>query len=227
MWLLAEPIIHIVFMLLLFTFIRMRTVSGIDTGAWLLSGMMCFFMFKRAGTQARNALTANQQLFAYRQVKPVDTVLVRAAMEGFLTVLITLILGAGVLLFNIDVLPDDPLNIFAAFFGSWLIGLGYGLIMSAATGLVSELGKVLDIIMMPLYMISGVIFPLSILPVQYRQWLLLNPLAHSVEAARSGISSYYHVIPELDIAYIYEFALGAIFLGLALHRRFETKLVTR
>lgn len=226
-WLLVEPLVHIVFMILVFTFIRMRAVGGIDTGAWLIIGLMSFFMFKRAGTQARNALKANSTLFNYRQVKPVDTVLIRAFLEGFLSLLITLIVATGAVFFDIDVMPDDPLTVFAAFFGLWLIGLGYGLVVSVITELVSELGKVLDIAMTPLYMVSGVIFPLSSLPVSFREWLLLNPLAHGVEAARMGVSSFYHVIPELDMAYLYEFGLGSIFLGLALHRHFETKLIMR
>lgn len=226
-WLLVEPVIHIVFMLLMFTFIRMREVGGIETGAWLIAGLMSFTMFKRVGGQSRNALKANSSLFAYRQVKPVDTVLVRAFLEGFLTIVITLIVGAGAAFFNIDVLPDDPLTVFTAFFGLWLVGLGYGLVLSVITELVSELGKIIDIAMTPLYLVSGVIFPLSSLPASFREWLLLNPLAHGVEATRMGISSYYHVMPELDVAYLYEFGLGSIFLGLALHRYFETKLIMR
>jgi len=226
-WLLLEPVIQIVFMILLFTFIRMREVNGIETGAWLIAGLMSFTMFRRTGTQARNALNANGSLFTYRQVKPVDTVLVRACLEGFLSLLITLIVSVGALFFNIDVLPYDPLTVFVAFFGLWLIGLGYGLVLSVITELVSELGKIIDIAMTPLYLVSGVIFPLSSLPASFREWLLINPLAHGVEAARVGISPYYHAMPELDIAYLYEFGLTSIFLGLALHRHFATKLIMR
>lgn len=226
-WLLLEPVIHMAFMSLLFTLIRMRSVGGIDTVSWLIAGMMSFFMFKRAGTQARNALSANLTLFAYRQVRPVDTVLVRAVLEGFLMTLITLIVSAGALLFSANILPDDPLGVFSAFFSLWLHGLGYGLIMSVVSKLIPEAGKILDIIMGPLYMVSGVIFPLASVPPPYREWLLFNPLAHGVEAARLGVSSFYHAVPELDMLYCYEFALASIFLGLALHRRFETKLVTQ
>ncbi|MDD5275415.1 MAG: ABC transporter permease [Methylovulum sp.] len=226
-WLLVEPVIHIAFMIVIFTVVRMRAVGGIETGAWLIAGLMSFFMFKRAGTQARNALNANSTLFAYRQVKPVDTVLMRALLEGFLSIIITVIVCIGALFFNINVAPDDPLTVFVAFFGLWLIGIGYGLILSVITTLVSEIGKVIDIAMTPIYMVSGVIFPLANLPVSFRKVLLLNPLAHGVEAARMGVSSYYHVIPELDIAYLYECGLGSIFLGLALHRYFETKLIMR
>jgi len=57
-------------------------------------GLLAFFMFRRTATQTRNAVSSNQALFAYRQVKPVDPVLVRAGLEGFLMVVIMVILSA-------------------------------------------------------------------------------------------------------------------------------------
>src|SRR3546814_13590799 len=81
--------------------------------------------------------------------------------------------------------------------------------------------------MMPLYFISGVMFPLASIPEPYREWLLLNPIAHGLEEARSGFAPYYHAAPGVSISYIYEFAFISIFIGLLLHRRFALRMVTR
>lgn len=225
-WLLAEPVFHITYMLLIFTVIRVRTVGGIDTTVWLMVGMLAFFMFRRTGTQVTSAIGANLALFTYRQVKPVDTALVRGGLEGILMIVIAGILLAGAALFGHAVLPADPLAVLEAFFGLWLVGLGFGLVTSVASELVPELGRVINFVMMPLFMISGVIFPITAVPQPYRDWLLLNPVAHGLEAARLGFAPYYHAVPELSIAYLYGFALVSIFLGLALHRRFALRLVT-
>jgi capsular polysaccharide transport system permease protein len=225
LWLLLEPIINIVFLLFMFAFMRMRVVGGIDTGVWIMVGMTSYFMFKRAANQAKTAITANQALFSYRQVKPIDTVLVRASLEGVLMIIIALILAAGGALFGLDLIPADPIVLLTAFLGMWLMGLGFGLIASVAINLIPELGKILDILMMPLYLVSGVMFPLSSLPPSIREWLMLNPLVHGVEAARQAMSSNYHALPELNMNYLYEFAIVIIFLGLALHNRFALKLV--
>jgi capsular polysaccharide transport system permease protein len=101
------------------------------------------------------------------------------------------------------------------------------LVTSVLIELVPELGRVLKLVMMPLMILSGVIIPLSAVPQPYRDWLLLNPVAHGLEAARLGFAPYYHAVPELSVAYIYQFALVSIFLGLALHRRFAMRLVTK
>lgn len=226
-WLLLEPLVHIVFMLLIFAVIRMKTVGGIDTTIWLMVGLLAFFMFRRTTTQTQNAVASNQGLFTYRQVKPVDTAFVRAVLEGFIAILVAIIIFVGAALFGISTLPDDPLAVLESFFALWLLGMGLGLMASVATEMIAELGKVIGFVMAPLYFASGVIFSISSVPQPYRDWLLFNPVAHGVEAARLGFSSYYHPFPGLNIAYVFGFALCTIFLGLALHIRFAARLTAR
>ncbi len=227
LWLLLEPVVHVVFLMTVFAVIRMRVVGGVDVAIWLMIGLLAFFMFKRTAVQTQNAVNANHALFAYRQVQPVDTVLVRAALEGFLMVLVASILFGGTGLFGLGIVPADPLSVLQAFTGLWLMGLGFGLMASVAIELVPELGKFLALTMAPLYFLSGVIFPIADVPLPYRDWLLLNPVAHGVEAARLGFTPYYHAAPGLSLAYTYAFALLGIFLGLALHVRFAARLIAK
>ena len=226
-WLLGEPVFHVAYLVLIFTGIRVTSVGGIDATIWIMVGMLAYFLFQRTATQVMNAISANQALFAYRQVKPADTVLVRGMLEGFLMAIISVILLAGAALLGHSVVPADPLAVLEAFLGLWLIGMGFGLVTSVASELVPELGRLIKLIMMPLYMLSGVIFPISSVPLPYRDWLLLNPVAHGLEAVRLGFAPYYHAVPGLSISYIYAFALVSVFLGLALHRRFALRLVTQ
>jgi capsular polysaccharide transport system permease protein len=226
-WLLAEPDFHVSYMLLIYTVIRVRIIGGIDTAIWLITGMLAFFMFRRTGMQVTKAIKANHALFSYRQVKPIDAVLVRGALEGYLMVLVACILLGGTALFGHSVIPADPLSVYEAFFGLWLMGMGFGLVGSVTSEIIPEFGKVIDFIMRPLYLLSGVILPLSSIPLPYQEWLMFNPLAHGLEAVRLGFSSNYHAVPELNISYLYGFSLVSIFLGLALHNRFSMRMVTQ
>lgn len=226
-WLLFEPVFHVSYLIVIYTVIRMRTVGGIDVVIWLIAGMLGFFMFRRTGNQASNGVGANRALFAYRQVKPVDAVLVRGVLEGVLMSAVAFILLAGAALFGHDAWPEAPLSVFEAFFGLWLLGIGFGLIMSVVSELLPEVGRIISLVMKPLYFISGVMVPLLSIPQPYRAWLLLNPIAHGIEGLRLGFSPYYHAVPELDIGYLYFSALVLIVLGLALHRQFATRLVTQ
>lgn len=226
-WMLAEPMFHIMLLVFIFTIVRVRTIGGIDTTVWVMVGLLAFFLFRRTGTQVTNAIDANRALFTYRQVKPVDTALVRAVLEALLMIVISFLLIAVAGLLGHIQAPDDPLMVMGALGGLWLFALGFGLIVSVISDLVPELGHVVKLVMTPLYFISGVIYPVSAMPQPYRDILLMNPITHGLEAARSGFSLYYHVIPELSVSYLYGSALFSMFLGLALHRRYALRLVTQ
>lgn len=227
LWLLLEPVIYIVSLMVIFTVIRMHAVGGIDSAVWVMVGMLAFFMFNRTATRSMNAINANRALFTYRQVKPVDTVLVRVSLEGFLMILVTIILFAGAGLSGLAINPVDPLVVLEAFFGLWIVGAAFGLIASVAIELIPEAAKVIEFLSKPVYFLSGAIFPIAMVPPPYREWLLLNPVAHGLEAARLGFAPHYHAVPELSVTYLYGFGLTALFLGFALHHRFARKLVTQ
>ncbi|HVW64193.1 MAG TPA: ABC transporter permease [Nitrosospira sp.] len=226
-WLLLEPVIHIASLMVVFTLFRMRTVGGIDTAVWLMVGMLAFFMFNRTATRSMNAISANKALFAYRQVKPVDTVLVRISLEGFLMILIAIILFSGGSLFGLDINPANPLAILVGFFGLWLLGAALGLIASVVVELVREAGKIIEYLAKPVYVLSGAIFPIAAVPHPYQGWLMFNPVVHGLEAVRLGFAPHYHAIPELSIGYLYGCALITLFFGLSLHQYFRIRLITQ
>lgn len=226
-WLLAEPVLHVGYMVLLFTVFRVTKIGGVDVAVWIMVGMLAFFSFRRTGTQVGKAIGANRSLFTYRQVKPVDTALVRGGLEGFLMVLVTLLLLVGMGLLGHEILPADPLAVMEAFGALWLLGLGFGLTASVLGSLMPEIDRLLNFIMMPLYLISGVMYPLASVPLPHRDWLMLNPVAHGIEAVRLGFAPHYHAAPELSLPYLYTSALVIVFLGLALQRRFALRLMTQ
>ncbi len=80
-------------------------------------------------------------------------------------------------------------------------------------------------LMRPLYIFSGVIFPIKAIPPPYRDWLMLNPLAHGLEVARLGFAPYYQAVPAVSIQYVYTSALVVLLLGLALQVGFSKRMV--
>ena len=224
-WLVAEPLAHIIFLVFIFTVVRVTTIGGIDSALWIVVGLMTFFLFRKTYEQVASSVKSNQALFSYRQVKPIDAALVRAALEAFLTTLLFALILVGMALMGYAVLPASPMVVVAAIFGVWLVGLGLGLMASVAEELIPEVGYVIGLTMMPAYIMSGVLLPISAISEPYRSWLMFNPLVHGLESARSGFSANYHVLPDISLIYLYQCALFNIFFGLVLHRRFSHRLV--
>lgn len=226
-WLLAEPILHIVFIAWIMTVIRVRTIGNADVVVWIIVGMLAFFLFRRTAVQVTYAVDSNRPLFTYRQVKPFDPAIARAVLEAFLMTMISLIILITAALLGHDTFPVDALLVMQAALGLWLFGIGYGLIASVLMELVPEMEHVLKILMMPLYLISGVIWPLANVPAPYRDMLMINPIAHGLELARMGFFPYYHTVPGLSMPYLYAWGVVSVFLGLVLYRRFAIQLVMR
>lgn len=226
-WILAEPVVHLIFLNILFGSILQRMTAGVEPGPFITTGILGFLMVQHTAMKSKEAIKANTALFTYRQVRPVDTVLVRAVLEAMLVLVSGLFLLAGLSLWGIDVMPQDPLRVIGSFFVLWCSGLGLGLMLSVAGELIPELGKVTDMLFRPLYFLSGVMYPVTAVPVAYRDWLLVNPLVHGIESVRQGMFAQYHVVEGVSLSYLAGFALVTLLLGLALHVRFEAKLVTQ
>ena len=223
-WLLLEPMVFVLFMMFIYGVLRVRTIPGADATLWLVVGYVSFLTARNIFTRGMEAINANQALFTYRQVLPVDTVLVRAFLEAFLGVIVlvsALLLAA---LIGKQVIPGDILMVMLGYGGLCLVGLGLGLMLSVGVELINELGKIIGIVMMPLALLSGAMMPMTIIPVEYRHWLFLNPFASGLEIIRSGFFPYYHMAPEADIGYLYTFAVVTLFFGFALQYRYSIQL---
>ncbi len=225
-WLLLDPLFHISYLMVLFSIFRMRHVGGMQTALWIMVGVFGYFMFQHASSQSMRAISANRAMFVYRQILPVDAVLVRAALEAVILVVVAVLLLAGGALFGLRVVPADPLLVFDCMVSLWLIGLGYGASASIIIELVPESGQILSMVMQPLYLLSGVMFPISGLPAAFREWLMINPLVHGLDLLRHGFAPYYHHIPGADLDYLHAWALGLVVLGLALQVAFSRRLVS-
>jgi len=198
---------------------------GMDIAIWFMLGFSGYFLFTRVGNQCMNAVDANQTLFSYKLVKPVDTVITRACLESFImTVTISLLLTTLVIL-GLPIKVADPILAICAWIGLGLLGLGYGLIFSVINELIPEIEKLLKFIMLPLYFLSGVLIPILSIPRPYYDVLMWNPIIHGVEFLRISFSNHYVVAPNLSLVYLYGFSLTSVFLGLALHVKFAKKLV--
>lgn len=222
-----EPVFHVGYLLVMYTVVRMRSVNGIDTVMWLLTGVLTFTLFKRTFNQATKSVDANASLFTYRQVKPIDTLIVRGVLEAVIVFICGALLFFGVSLFDHDVTPTDPLQVMLAVFGVWVFALSWGMVAAVVENLVPEFRHVNRILTTPLYILSGTIIPISRVPQPYHDILMYNPIAHSLELVRHGFSSYYTAAAGTSMSYLYTWAVGLLFFGLVLQRRFALRLTTQ
>ncbi|MDR5883643.1 ABC transporter permease [Caballeronia sp. LZ032] len=236
-WLLFEPIAYIGVHAFGFETFHIRQIGGMAINMWIISGFVGFMLWRRTWMQVLHGIDSNRAFFAYRQVKPFDVAIVRATLELFLMVPISIVImslaismGHGMRLNtqNPIWLPQDPLLVFEAAFALSLLGLGFGLITSVAMRFVPEIDHIFKIIYLPLYYISGALLPLQLyVPAPYQHYVVANPLVDGLELMRLGFYPDYTPLKGVSLSYAYGWALGLLLFGLMLYKRFSKKLVMR
>lgn len=225
-WLFFQPIMIILVMVAVRYYImgRVKTIAGAEFIPWLVVGLLAFQMFRETMTRAMGAVEANRELFSYRQVKPIDPVLVRCFIEGQLNSFILIMFVLIGLLIGVYLVPFDAVGALVAWVSLWLFGIGCGLILSVSNVIFPETGKIVPVTMMPLFLLSGVIFPLNFVPPELLEYLLYNPLLHGVEITRSFFFENYQPVKGISYSYFYFWLFGLLSFGLMLHIRYEKRL---
>jgi len=224
-WLFMEPILYVLVMVSLRTFMNVTDlIAGVQIIPWLVVGLVSFFMFRDGMMSGVGSINASKALFAYKQLKPIDTVVIRAFTQGILQTFVFIIFVIGMLFlgFQLD-FHNLVLSIFV-FFSLWLFGLGVGLVLAVVTQFVNEVGKLMNIASLPLLILSGAFIPLHFLPFSIQQALLLNPTVHAIELIRLGFFESYWTLESVNFSYLLFWTVGFLGLGIAMNIRFETKL---
>ena len=224
-WVLLEPMAHVALMTAIFGVLHSATMPSIEYPVFLITGMMPFFIFKGLVLRLMEAIDSNRGLFGYRQVKPMDTLLSRAMLEIALqsAVYFTALCALGWLGFHF--LPVMPLELMAVSAVLIVFGVALGVLFAVATNEVPQARAVIRIATMPLYFISGVIFPIHAVPANFLPLLLVNPVLHLVELSRASFFPQYHVLPGINLAYPAGVALVFACLALSLYRVRRERLI--
>ena len=227
-WLLLEPMAHIALMMFIFTVVRAREVPGMEFPIFLLAGMIPFFLMRNIIMKLMDSVSANQALFAYPNIKIFDTYIARTLVECLISATVYCIfLFALGFWGGYDVSIAHPLE----WLGYLIIGIafsfGLGILFSVIVQVMPNAKSLIRIIFMPLYLISGIIFPLWIIPEQYLPWLLWNPFAHIISDIRQSVFVYYPDIPGVNTAYPLTCTLVILFVSIGLYRVRRYRLLTR
>lgn len=224
-WMIAEPAAFTLVMVAMRSFMGGdRLIINAPFIPWMIVGLFGFFLVREGLMQGAGAINANKALFAYRQVQPVDGVLVRCFLDGMLRTLIFLFFMLGALLLGNDFRPDNGFQAIGGWLSLWALGLGFSLVASVAGTLVPEIEKIVRMLSLPLLIMSGVIMPLNQLPHYMLEYLMLNPIVHGLEYTRHGFFEGYKVVHGTSMLYFWSWTLGMLALGLLMHVRFKERL---
>ena len=218
-WFIFEPVAHVAVMLFIFVVIRNRALPGVEFAIFLVNGIVPFLLFKNISLKGMEAANANRGLFAYRQIKPFDMVAARTIVEFSLMMCVFIVILFGLRwFFGYDVTIHKPIEWAFILAIGCALSFGLALIFCALISVVPEANMIVRLAYMPLYFLSGVIFPLWLVPSQFISYLLWNPYVHIIELLRENSIEYYPVVPQISHIYPLFCAFVALVIGLAMYR---------
>lgn len=224
-WTLIEPLAHTLLMVALLGVALSRTAPAGEYPVFLVTGLVPFFLFQNLANRLMDGIDANKGLFSYRQVKPIDVLLARAVIETGMT-LVVYALSLGTLAwFGLHATPADPLGMIGANVLVIALGASFGILVAVLTHERPRLRSLVRMTMFPLYLISGVIFPVYSLPREYQEWLLWNPVLHTLEMSRHAFIPAYSPVEGAGPLYPTLCALVILALGLMLYWNKRQQLV--
>lgn len=227
-WVFLEPLAHVAFMMAIYTFVRHRIVPGMPVPIFLITGVIPFVVFRSLSTRLMASVDNNRGLFGYRQVKPIDPVIARGALETLLyTVVYAVSLAVLGWFFDLQWWPAKPLELMATSAVIAMQGFGLGLVLVVLTDDVSQVRILIRLMFMPLYMMSGVIFPVRTLSQDTIDVLAWNPLLHLIEMSRSFFTPEYPLFQHANLTYPASTAVVTLAVGLALYRVRRQQLMAR
>ncbi|EOR03431.1 ABC transporter permease [Acinetobacter sp. ANC 3926] len=224
LWILLEPALHIGFLLLLFGRIS-HTIPGMDFEVFLVNGIIPFFLFRTTVIQSLSAVQANKGLFSYRPVKPIDTLLARCFLELFLYFIAYLFFSAILLWFGFTISFEAIPTLLGYWFLLFIFSFSLSLVFMVVGDISQELNKFIPMLFLILYFLSAVIYSIHLIPTEYQQYLLWNPIIHLLELMRHAIAPSYPLVQGISLNYVVEWIIGSLFLGLLLYKRFEQRMV--
>ena len=215
---LFEPIAHLIVPMFIFGFLRQRLMPGVEYPVFLFYGFLPFLLFKAICLQIVDGVNAGQGLLSYRQVLLMDVFVAKAMAHCVIQAVVFTIVLTGLGMLGYDVLPPRPVELAGVLGLTVVLAFGLGVLFAAVASVIPDARPVIHVMFMPLYFVSGILFPVTRFSDEWVRWMAINPLLHLVELSRLTGVDRYDPMKYTSIAYPVALALVATVVGLMLYR---------
>ena len=219
-WLIAEPAMFIIGVMLIFSHIETR--AGYSVAEYLAISYPTLLLWRNGTNRVTKALEINRALLHHRPIRPIDVIYSRILLE------FSGATGAFIVLYAIFVqigICHAPSNWLQFALGYLLIiwfSFAFVLIMAALADLSETIERISHVIIYLMLPFSGVFIPAYVVPPQYREQLLLFPLVDAVEYFHGGyygpkMAVFYH-LPQTIVSTLALTLLGYALMAIAIRR---------
>lgn len=222
LWALLEPTIVILTFYWLFRITGRRHPEGMDLFSFIATGVVPYTLFSSSVSRVGEAINGNKSLLYYPQVRPLDLVMARSALEAATFAAVFLLILGGRALYAQELDIESPLHVIGGMAMASLLGTGVGMIFCALGQIAPSVERARGPMMRPLFWMSGIFFTVGMLPEAVRAAMLVNPVLHATEMVRDGW--FHSYTGHQSATYGFTWILALLFTGLILERAVRRKI---
>ena len=213
LWLVAEPMLFTLGVATLWTAAGLHHGSPIPIVAFAVTGYSSVLMWRNSANRSSGAIAQNKPLLFHRNVRVIDVLVTRIALEIGGATSSFIVLSALFIFVGWMPLPDDLLKVVCG----WLMLAWFGASLALLIGAGTAFSDIVERLWHPaaylLFPLSGAAFMVDWLPVSMQKAVLVLPMVHGVEMLREGY--FGAVVPtHYDVGYMAMCCLGLSLAGL-------------
>lgn len=223
-WSILRPLATVVILSIIFSTVFKASITNFPV--YLFSGRCIFMFFTESVGVAMNSLSNNKSILL-KTSTPKYIFIVGAIISEFFNFLISICLLIGVMVvtnapFHFTLIPFSIIPLISTIM---MIG-GLGLILSIASVYYTDIKHLWSILVMLLFYLCAIFYPMDIVPEPYHQYLILNPLFWVVDQFRCYI--YYGTFPSL-LNTVNSLLISSMILicGIFIFKRYSNKVLMK
>ncbi len=218
------PLAHMLLLLVIYAVAGRFTPVGDSVILFFATGLIPFMAFNYISRWTMIGMLYDRPLLNFPVVKVFDLLVARVFLETLGSCITAISLFAILWMGGIDFMPQNTVQAGFAFCAALLLGAGMGFVNTIIVMAFPAWSSAYVLIMIVLYVSSGILFMPDSLPEIARYYLSFNPALHAVEWMRSAYYPGYGSMV-LDKTYLLAWGICTIFVGLAAERLFRGRLL--
>jgi capsular polysaccharide transport system permease protein len=194
LWTIVEPAAGIALLSVVFSLVLRSPVLGTNFAYFFATGILPFMLYTGVSAKMAQSIQYSRPLLAYPALTFTDALLARFLLNSMTQLLVMLLVIVGIILvYNLRPIIDWP---------SLFLGLAMLLALTASVGVMNCYltsrfpiwGQIWAVLNRPMFILSGILFIPENVPARFRDWFMLNPVAHITSQIRKGFFITYDAV---------------------------------
>jgi capsular polysaccharide transport system permease protein len=197
---------------------------GESTAVFYATGLLPTLTFMYVSRFMGYSLLMNKPMLAFPEIRVIDVMMGRAVLEIIGACITLFLIVLALMLFGENPIPFNIEQAVFCYLATILLSVGFGTLIGVVSMFVPMLATVYALVIVIIYLSSGIVFVASVLPEQIGYALSFNPVLVCVEWMRA---SFYESYSDrlVDRGYVVAWGMGTLMLGLAIDRIFRRQLL--